>query len=126
MIGAPPVFLFEPHQPEQCEFRPQVLLDITSVWPKKYEAFKAMNEHWHFTAFTVGCAATAFFQASIALSGPPASAARAAAIAWRAASLISSAAGAACDSTTSAFGRLPRFAGSAFFADGFDPPSFFQ
>ncbi len=51
VIGAPPVFLFEPHQPEQCEFKPQVLLDITSVWAKKYEAFKAMNaqEHlWHY------------------------------------------------------------------------------
>ena len=51
VIGAPPVFLFEPHQPEQCEFKPQLLLDITSVWPKKYEAFKAMNaqEHlWHY------------------------------------------------------------------------------
>src|SRR5271155_4973388 len=25
-LGAPPVFAFEPHQPEQCEFKPQVLL----------------------------------------------------------------------------------------------------
>lgn len=51
VIGAPPVFLFEPHQPEQCEWKPQVLLDITSVWPKKYAAFKEMNaqEHlWHY------------------------------------------------------------------------------
>ena len=51
VIGAPPVFLFEPHQPEQCEWKPQVLLDITPVWPKKYDAFKAMNaqEHlWHY------------------------------------------------------------------------------
>ena len=51
VIGAPPVFLFEPHQPEQCEFKPQLLLDITPVWQKKYEAFKAMNaqEHlWHY------------------------------------------------------------------------------
>ena len=51
VIGAPPVFLFEPHQPEQCEWKPQVLLDITPVWPKKYEAFKAMSaqEHlWHY------------------------------------------------------------------------------
>jgi 4-oxalomesaconate hydratase len=51
VIGAPPVFLFEPHQPEQCGFNPQVLLDITSVWPKKYAAFKEMNaqEHlWHY------------------------------------------------------------------------------
>jgi len=51
VIGAPPVFLFEPHQPEQCEWKPQVLLDITTVWPKKYEAFQAMSaqEHlWHY------------------------------------------------------------------------------
>jgi 4-oxalomesaconate hydratase len=51
VIGAPPVFLFEPHQPEQCEFKPHVLLDITSVWPRKYAAFKEMNaqEHlWHY------------------------------------------------------------------------------
>ncbi len=51
VIGAPPVFLFEPHQPEQCEFKPQVLLDISSVWQKKYTAFKKMNaqEHlWHY------------------------------------------------------------------------------
>ncbi len=31
-LGAPPVFLFEPHQPEQCAFRPEVLLDITEVF----------------------------------------------------------------------------------------------
>jgi 4-oxalomesaconate hydratase len=51
VLGAPPVFLFEPHQSEQCEWKPQVLLDITPVWPKKYAAFKEMNaqEHlWHY------------------------------------------------------------------------------
>jgi len=51
VIGAPPVFLFEPHQPEQCDWKPQVLLDISPVWTKKYEAFKAMEaqEHvWHY------------------------------------------------------------------------------
>ena len=47
VIGALPVFLFEPHQPEQCDFKPQVLLDITPVWPKKYEAFKAMRAQEH-------------------------------------------------------------------------------
>ena len=47
VLGAPPVFLFEPHQPEQCEWKPQVLLDITSVWPKKYAAFKEMNAQEH-------------------------------------------------------------------------------
>lgn len=47
VIGAPPVFLFEPHQPEQCDWKPQVLLDITSVWPKKYAAFNAMTAQEH-------------------------------------------------------------------------------
>ena len=47
VIGAPPVFLFEPHQPEQCEWKPQVLLDITPVWAKKYAAFKEMKAQEH-------------------------------------------------------------------------------
>ena len=47
VIGAPPVFLFEPHQPEQCEWKPQVLLDITPVWAKKYAAFQAMSAQEH-------------------------------------------------------------------------------
>ena len=47
VLGAPPVFLFEPHQPEQCEWKPQVLLDITSVWDKKYAAFKVMAAQEH-------------------------------------------------------------------------------
>ncbi|GGV79821.1 hypothetical protein GCM10010294_51090 [Streptomyces griseoloalbus] len=32
IIGAPPVFYFEPHQPEMCGFKPEVLLDITEVY----------------------------------------------------------------------------------------------
>src|SRR5579862_669383 len=36
VINAPGIFLFEPHQPEQCNWKPQILLDITSVWEKKY------------------------------------------------------------------------------------------
>ena len=47
VIGAPPVFLFEPHQSEQCDWKPQVLLDITPVWPKKYAAFKEMKAQEH-------------------------------------------------------------------------------
>jgi 4-oxalomesaconate hydratase len=41
-IEAPPVFLFEPHQTELCEWRPDVLLDISAVWEKKRAAFEAM------------------------------------------------------------------------------------
>jgi 4-oxalomesaconate hydratase len=46
-LGAPPVFLFEPHQPEQCEFKPQVLLDVTPVWEVKQEAMKSMEAQGH-------------------------------------------------------------------------------
>jgi 4-oxalomesaconate hydratase len=47
VIGAPPVFLFEPHQPEQCEWKPEVFLDITPVWEKKHAAFQAMAAQEH-------------------------------------------------------------------------------
>jgi len=42
-LGAPQVFLFEPHQTEQCKWKPQVILDITPVWEKKRKAFEAMK-----------------------------------------------------------------------------------
>ena len=47
VIGAPPVFLFEPHQTEQCNWKPQVLLDITPVWEKKRQAFELMVAQEH-------------------------------------------------------------------------------
>jgi 4-oxalomesaconate hydratase len=37
-ISAPALYLFEPHQPELCNFRPDVHLDITSVWERKLAA----------------------------------------------------------------------------------------
>ena len=47
VIGAPPVFLFEPHQPEQCDWKPDVLLDITPVWEKKRAAIECMTGQEH-------------------------------------------------------------------------------
>ncbi|AGB82205.1 Uncharacterized proteins, LmbE homologs [Serratia rubidaea] len=47
IVAAPPVYLFEPHQPEQCEWKPDVLLDITSVWDKKYQAIQCMAGQEH-------------------------------------------------------------------------------
>src|SRR5690606_29785706 len=32
VVGAPPVYAFEPHQTEQCEWVPNTFLDITDVW----------------------------------------------------------------------------------------------
>ena len=46
-INAPAVFLFEPHQPEQCEFKPQVLLDITPVWEIKTKAMESVEAQGH-------------------------------------------------------------------------------
>lgn len=47
VLGAPPVFLFEPHQPEQCGWTPDVLLDITAVWAKKRAAIECMAGQEH-------------------------------------------------------------------------------
>ena len=46
-IGAPPVFLFEPHQPEMCGFKPEVLLDITQVFDAKRKAMECMGAQQH-------------------------------------------------------------------------------
>jgi 4-oxalomesaconate hydratase len=45
--GAPPVFLFEPHQSEMCGFKPEVLLDITPVFEAKRKAMECMAAQQH-------------------------------------------------------------------------------
>ncbi|MET8975642.1 PIG-L deacetylase family protein [Streptomyces sp. NPDC004539] len=47
IIGAPPVFCFEPHQPEMSGFRPEVLLDITEVWDTKRAAMECLGAQQH-------------------------------------------------------------------------------
>ncbi|MCX7523325.1 PIG-L family deacetylase [Microbacterium sp. STN6] len=47
VIGAPPVFCFEPHQSEVCDFKPNVLLDITAVWQRKVDAMNVMSAQGH-------------------------------------------------------------------------------
>jgi 4-oxalomesaconate hydratase len=46
-LGAPPVFCFEPHQPEVCGFTPQVLLDITEVFDVKRRAMECLAAQRH-------------------------------------------------------------------------------
>lgn len=46
-LGAPPVFLFEPHQPEQCNWKPQLILGISEVWETKRKAFESMDAQEH-------------------------------------------------------------------------------
>jgi 4-oxalomesaconate hydratase len=42
-IRPPQLFLFEPHQPELCNFHPNVHVDITAVWERKLAAMAEMN-----------------------------------------------------------------------------------
>lgn len=51
VLGAPQLYLFEPHQTEQMGWKPDVFLDITDVWDKKKAAIECMQgqEHlWHY------------------------------------------------------------------------------
>src|ERR1051326_1329173 len=45
--SAPPVFLFEPHQPEMCNFKPNLILKIDEVWEQKYKAFQILAAQKH-------------------------------------------------------------------------------
>ena len=47
VIGAPPVFYFEPHQSEVCGFVPDVLLDVSPVWERKREAMDVLAAQGH-------------------------------------------------------------------------------
>ncbi|MEZ5190456.1 MAG: PIG-L deacetylase family protein [Schumannella sp.] len=51
VIGAPPVFAFEPHQSEVCGFVPDVLLDITPVWDAKVAAMNALGAQSHLVEY---------------------------------------------------------------------------
>lgn len=51
VIGAPPVFSFEPHQSEVCGFVPDVLLDITTVWETKVAAMESLGAQGHLVEY---------------------------------------------------------------------------
>ena len=53
VLGAPQLYLFEPHQTEQMQWKPDVFLDISDVWEKKWAAIQCMQgqEHlWNYYA----------------------------------------------------------------------------
>ncbi|ALE81119.1 GlcNAc-PI de-N-acetylase [Pseudonocardia sp. AL041005-10] len=50
-IGAPQVLQFEPHQPEQCGFVPNLLLDITPVVERKRKAMECMGAQSHLVQY---------------------------------------------------------------------------
>ena len=47
VLGAPQLYLFEPHQTEQMGWKPDVFLDISAVWDKKLAAIKCMEGQEH-------------------------------------------------------------------------------
>lgn len=47
VLGAPQLYLFEPHQTERMEWKPDVFLDITEVWDKKRAAIECMRGQEH-------------------------------------------------------------------------------
>ena len=47
VLGAPQLYLFEPHQTEQMGWVPNVLLDITPVWDRKRAAIECMEGQQH-------------------------------------------------------------------------------
>lgn len=51
IIGAPPVFFFEPHQSEQCDFKPNLLLDITDAFERKQRAMECMPAQKHMWSY---------------------------------------------------------------------------
>ncbi len=51
VLGAPQLYLFEPHQTEQMGWKPDVFLDISSVWEKKWAAIQCMQGQEHLWSF---------------------------------------------------------------------------
>jgi len=47
VLGAPQLYLFEPHQTEQMGWKPDTFLDITPVWEKKRTAIECMQGQEH-------------------------------------------------------------------------------
>lgn len=47
ILGAPQLYLFEPHQTERCGWKPDTFLDITDVWDKKRAAIECMQGQEH-------------------------------------------------------------------------------
>ncbi len=47
VLGAPQLYLFEPHQSEQMLWKPDTFLDITPVWAKKRAAIECMEGQEH-------------------------------------------------------------------------------
>ncbi len=50
-VRPPALYLFEPHQPELCNFTPTTFLDITAVMERKLEAMAEMKAQSHLQSY---------------------------------------------------------------------------
>jgi len=50
-INPPDLYFFEPHQPELCDFKPNVFVDITAVMEKKKEAMAVIQAQSYMSAY---------------------------------------------------------------------------
>ena len=52
-IRPPAMYAFEPHQPDQSDYKPDTFVDVSAVWDRKAEAMSAMGAqtylHEHYT-----------------------------------------------------------------------------
>lgn len=72
VLGAPQLYLFEPHQTEQMGWKPDTFLDITPVWDRKRKAIECMagQEHlWDFYTRVAQNRANHFTRNSGGMSG---------------------------------------------------------
>lgn len=51
VLGAPQLYLFEPHQTERMNWKPDTFLDISSVWDNKRAAIECMEGQQHLWDF---------------------------------------------------------------------------
>ena len=56
VLGAPQLYLFEPHQTEQMGWKPDTFLDITEVWDQKRSAIECMEGQHHLWAYYTNAA----------------------------------------------------------------------
>ena len=47
VLGAPQLYLFEPHQTEQMGWKPDTFLDVSAVWDRKRAAIECMEGQQH-------------------------------------------------------------------------------
>ncbi|NIS28801.1 MAG: hypothetical protein GWO04_02065 [Actinobacteria bacterium] len=72
-IKPPALYAFEPHQPDQSNFKPDTFVDVSAVWDIKSTAMSAMGAQTYLHEHYTQRARQRAFQARYAGAGMPAS-----------------------------------------------------